>query len=155
MAAGALPLMTGSQELLIMVIFRTAIILAVMLAGCASSPQPKNVIVADGTEARQFENLVMCGNAQAFMMALGDVGKHLGKAWDDVLGADNQQQCEIRIRVDQSGHILEREVVSCDDADSLTSVLKGADPVPVPSDACLLASINGSSYQLNSSRKDK
>src|SRR5262245_11566183 len=129
--------------------------LAALLPACATSPQPRPVIVSDGTESKQFEKLVMCGDAEAFTMALRNVGSHLAEAWDKVLGPDNKQQCEIRIRVDRSGHLLDREVISCDNRDALSKALRSADPIPVPQDECLLATINGASFKLNSSYKSK
>jgi hypothetical protein len=121
------------------------------LSACASNPRSSPpVIVADGTEMKQFENLVMCGDMPTFVAALGGVGKHLGRVWDEVLGTDDTQQCSIRLRVDQSGHISGREVLSCDDVAALDRVLAAADPIPAPKDQCLLARLNNVTIDLNS-----
>ena len=127
---------------------------AMALSACASNPKRATpVIVADGTEVQQFANLAMCGDMEIFVSALAPVGKHLGRKWDEVLGENNTQECSVRLSVVKSGHIKSRELVKCDDADSLDRVLAAADPVPVPTDPCLLDRLNGITINLNSPKK--
>jgi hypothetical protein len=68
------------------------------------------------------------------------------------LGEDNTQECSIRLSVDKTGHIKGRELVRCEDAASLDRVLAAADPVPVPTDLCLLDRLNGITISLNSQK---
>ena len=134
----------------------TLLIGTAVLSACASSPKSSApAIVADGTEMKQFENLVMCGDMPTFVTALGNVGRHLGRVWDEVLGKDNIQKCSIRLRVDQDGHIKGREVLSCEDVPALDAVLAAADPVPAPKDPCLLDRLNGVTINLNSPNTEK
>jgi hypothetical protein len=120
------------------------------LSTCASNPKsPSPVIIADGTEVQQFANIAMCGDMEKFVSALAPVGKHLGRKWDEVLGEDNNQECSIRLSVDKSGHIKGRELVRCEDSAALDKVLAAADPVPVPTDPCLLDRLNGVTISLN------
>jgi len=124
------------------------------LSACASNPKrPTPIIVADGTEVQQFENIAMCGDMEKFVSALAPVGKHLGRKWDEVLGEDNTQECSVRLSLDKNGHIKGRELVRCDDSASLDRVLAAADPVPAPTDPCLLDRLNGITINLNSQKK--
>jgi hypothetical protein len=126
---------------------------ATAVSACAINQNRRPpVIVADGTEVQQFENIAMCGDTEKFVSALAPVGKHLGRKWDEVLGEDNTQECSIRLSVDKSGHIKGRELVRCEDAASLDRVLAAADPVPVPTDLCLLDRLNGITISLNSQK---
>jgi hypothetical protein len=137
-------------------IHRLALILAgaAALSACASNPKSSApVIVADGTEMRQLENMAMCGDMERFVSALGAVGKHLGRKWDEVLGEDNAQQCSIRLSVDRDGRIKGRELVKCDDPASLDRVLAAADPVPAPTEPCLLDRLNNITINLNNAKQ--
>ena len=128
---------------------------ALVLSGCnATTPKKEsNIIVADGTEVQQFEAMFFCSDKEGFMVALGDVGSHLGKSWDAVMGDNNQAECTVRINVDKAGEILEHEIVKCEDASKLNEVIKAASPVPVPKNECLLQKINGVKYTLNSNKE--
>lgn len=129
---------------------------AVTLSACAGNPtRSPPVVVADGTEVQQLVNIAMCGDMEKFVSALAPVGKHLGRKWDEVLGEENTQECSVRLSIDKSGHILGRELIRCDDSASLDRVLAAADPVPAPTDPCLLDRLNGVTIDLNSQQPKK
>jgi hypothetical protein len=131
------------------------LIAAAALSACASKQKTSApVIVADGTEMKQFEKLVMCGDMPAFVSAMADVGRHLARVRDEVLGGDYTQKCSIRLSVDQEGHITGREVLSCAEVTSLDAVLAAADPVPAPKDPCLLARLNDITLELKGQSKE-
>lgn len=129
--------------------------LVIILVACnATTPSKQNnVIVADGTEVQQFEAMFFCSDKEGFMVALGDVGSHLGAVWDTVMGENNKAECTVRIDVNSSGNILGHEVVSCEDTSKLNEVLSTASPVPVPKSECLLQKVNGVQYTLNSNKE--
>ena len=63
------------------------VFLSVLLSACASNLNTSApVIVADGTEVEQFEDLFFCGDADRFSIALGTIGQELGAAWDKKFG---------------------------------------------------------------------
>lgn len=131
------------------------VVAALVLSACNSATPKKesNVIVADGTEVQQFEAMFFCGDKEGFLVALGDVGSHLGKSWKAVMGDNSQAECTVRINVNKTGEILEHEIVTCEDSSKLKEVIKAASPVPVPNNECLLHKINGVKYTLNSNKE--
>lgn len=130
------------------------ILLMVVLSGCNTTTPTKknNVIIADGTEAKQFEDMVFCGDAKKFTTVVGGVGTHLTKAWDSVLGEDNKQECTIRIKADSKGLIYSHSVVTCENEAALPSVLEAASPVLVPDGECFQDGMNRIKYALNSNK---
>jgi hypothetical protein len=136
-----------------------SIIIALTISGCGANvqktQQKSNVIVADGTEIKQLENLMFCGNLQAFSSATGAVSSKLSTAWKEIAGQNSEDECTIRIKVDHSGNIVNHTVVACKNSDILPKVLEKATPVPVPvpKNACLFESINQVSYGLNAKKK--
>lgn len=134
-----------------------SLIIAFTIAGCGANvkkPQQKsNVIVADGTEVKQFENLMFCGNLEAFASATGAVSSKLSAAWEEVAAPDAVDECTIRIKVDRSGNIVNHAVVECNNPEILPKVLEKATPVPVPKNECLFESINQISYGLGTKKK--
>ncbi|GAB2449855.1 hypothetical protein GCM10026915_38970 [Simiduia litorea] len=124
----------------------------VFLTSCAATQNKTPVIVADGTEVKQFENLVFCGNAEEFTKVLGAVGSKLGEAWDQVEGKESNDECTVRIKVDESGNIKGHEVVTCDKPSAIPAVLAAASPIPVPKNQCLFKNVNSVKYGLNSAK---
>ncbi|WP_444922798.1 hypothetical protein ACJJH9_11280 [Microbulbifer sp. DLAB2-AF] len=125
-----------------------------LLSACSNAKRSTPVIIADGTEATQFENLVFCGNANRFAKVMGDVGSKLGDAWDQVAGSESQDECTVRIKTDKKGNILSHEVVTCENPGVLPDVMAAASPVPVPENDCLLRNINSIKYGINSAKKN-
>jgi hypothetical protein len=133
--------------------FAVTLACAAALSACANNPKrTPPIVVADGTEVQQFTNIAMCGDMEKFVSALAPVGKYLGRKWDEVLGEDNTQECSVRLSIDKSGHIKGRELIRCEDSDSLDRVLAAADPVPAPADPCLLDRLNDITINLNSQK---
>ncbi|UTA47579.1 hypothetical protein L1F30_15665 [Simiduia sp. 21SJ11W-1] len=131
-------------------------LVAVLVLSACNATTPKkenNIIVADGTEIQQFEAMFFCSDKEGFMVALGDVGTHLGKSWDAIMGDNNQTECTVRIKVNKAGDILEHEIVTCEDPTKLIDVIKVASPVPVPTNECLLQKVNEVNYTLNSNKE--
>ncbi len=124
----------------------------IFITACANTPNKTPVIVADGTEVKQFENLMFCGNAEAFRKSLGAVGSKLSDAWDQVEGKDSVAECTIRINIDKNGKIISHHVVKCENPSAIPAVLAAASPVPVPQDQCLFNNINSVTYVLNSAK---
>ncbi len=122
----------------------------ILLSACAENQKMTPVIVADGTEAEQFEKLFFCGDSEDFTKALGDVGSKLGAAWDKVEGKESPHECTVRINIDESGNIIAHEIVSCEKPSAIPAVLSAAIPVPVPDNKCMFKSINGVNFVLNS-----
>jgi len=134
-----------------------SVIIAFTIAGCGTNvqkiQQKPNVIVADGTELKQFENLMSCGNLEAFSSATGAVSSKLSAAWKEIADQNAVDECTIRIKVDRSGNIVNHTVVACKNPEILPKVLEKATPVPVPKNECLFESINQISYGLGAKKK--
>ncbi|ACA88030.1 hypothetical protein [Shewanella woodyi] len=126
------------------------LILVVLLVACSGNQRQTPVIVADGTEAEQFEKLFFCGDLEGFTKALADVGSKLGDGWEQVEGDDSPHECTVRINIDEAGNIVAHEIVTCDKPSAIPEVLAEASPVPVPENKCMLESINGVKFGLNS-----
>jgi hypothetical protein len=133
------------------------LIMLLSITSCSTSLQkekPKsNVIVADGTEVKQFENLMFCGNMEAFVQASGAVSSKLTSAWEETVGSESKDECSIEIEVDREGNIINHKVVSCTNPEVLPAVLKKASPVPVSNNKCLFESINHIEFGLGNSKK--
>ena len=128
-----------------------AILSLLFMASCVSPPQREvPAIIADGTELSQFENLFFCGDSENFAKVMGQVGKELGDAWEQVQGESSTDKCTIRIKTDNSGVIVSHEIVECDKPQVINKVLVLASPVTLPNDQCLINKVNGIKFVLNS-----
>lgn len=127
------------------------LLLGVMLSGCnpTQTKQSPAIIVADGTEVQQFEQVMFCGDTEAFVKASNLVHEPLKNAWDNFLGEENREFCSIKISLNEAGDIVDYSLIECENPDIIPEVIRHASPVPAPESKCLFDRIQDIKYTIN------
>jgi hypothetical protein len=119
--------------------------------GCKTTQERTSstpVIIADGTEVKQFENLMFCGDAKGYVGSLAIVGEHLSQAWNESGDRDSSKSCSVKISVDESGNIKNHKLKDCQDTERAKSALKAASPIPVSPNKCFHNGANKVGFEL-------
>ena len=133
----------------------TALLLAVISA-CTSNPSAQKkpaVIYADGTELKQFENLMFCGDGKKYMAYISAASGKVTTAWENAGGLESKEKCTVQIAIDANGNIVDHHPTDCENLKRLVEALKLASPVPAPENTCLQNELRGVSIQLHRGAK--
>ena len=124
------------------------------VVGCKTAQERTNetpVIVVDGTEVQQFENLMFCGDAKGYVASLALIGEHLSKVWNETGDKDSSKECSVNLKVDDAGYILNHSFKSCQDKTRAEETLRNASPIPVSENKCFHNAASKIGFELKKS----
>lgn len=99
-------------------------------------------VAQESNGAPDIEETLFCGDAAGFASQFIELGDHIGRNLDQVVGADNSYQCKVKLSVTQEGTITSFEAVECANTEIMSKVVSIASPLPVNQDHCLVSAIN-------------
>ncbi|MGX5200365.1 hypothetical protein [Aliikangiella sp. IMCC44632] len=126
------------------------------IVGCKTTQERASstpVIIADGTEVKQFENLMFCGDAKGYVASLAKVGEHLSQAWNESGDKDSSKKCSVNLKVDDLGMIKAYKLSECEDKVRAESALKIASPIPVSPNQCFHNAASKIGFELKKTKK--